>query len=72
MKKIGITIGALILLAAGGFGWWVFSRPDRGTTGAVSTGFRWLGPNDKIVVTASTTPKFKGSPATSPGRRPAG
>jgi len=27
MKKIGITIGALILLAAGGFGWWVFSRP---------------------------------------------
>ena len=50
MKKIGITIVAVVLFAAGSFGWWFFSRPDRGTTGSVSTNFRWLGPNDKIVV----------------------
>ena len=60
MKKIGITIGALILLVAGGFGWWVVSRPERGTTGSVSTNFRWLGPNDKIVVDGFDDPKVKG------------
>ena len=60
MKKIGITIGALILLVAGGFGWWVFSRPERGTTGSVSTHFRWLGPNDKIVVDGFDDPKVQG------------
>jgi CreA protein len=60
MKKIGITIGALILLVAGGFGWWVVSRPERGTTGSVSTNFRWLGPNDKIVVDGFDDPKVQG------------
>ena len=60
MKKIGITIGAVILLVAGAFGWWVVSRPDRGTTGSVSTNFRWLGPNDKIVVDGFDDPKVQG------------
>ena len=36
------------------------SRPDRGTTGEVSTNFRWLGPNDKIVVDGFDDPKVEG------------
>ncbi|MFH1059044.1 MAG: CreA family protein [Pseudomonadota bacterium] len=42
------------------FGWWLGSRPERGTTGAVSTKFRWLGPNDKIVVDGFDDPKVQG------------
>ncbi len=42
------------------FGWWVLSRPQRGTTGSVSTHFRWLGPNDKIVVDGFDDPKVQG------------
>jgi CreA protein len=60
MKKTAFIIGALFLLVAVGFGWWVFSRPDRGTTGSVSTNFRWLGPNDKIVVDGFDDPKVQG------------
>ena len=60
MKKIGIIIGVVMVLLGGGFGWWVFSRPERGTTGEVSTNFRWLGPNDKIVVDAFDDPKVRG------------
>jgi CreA protein len=60
MKKIGIFIGVVVVLVAGGFAWWVFSRPERGTTGEVSTNFRWLGPNDKIVVDAFDDPKVRG------------
>jgi CreA protein len=60
MKKIGITIFAVVLLVAGSLGWWFFSRPDRGTTGSVSTNFRWIGPNDKIVVDGFDDPKVQG------------
>ena len=60
MKKMGFVLGAVMVLIAGGFGWWVFSRPERGTTGEVSTNFRWLGPNDKIVVDAFDDPKVRG------------
>ena len=60
MKKIGITIFAVVLLVVGSVGWWFFSRPDRGTTGSVSTNFRWLGPNDKIVVDGFDDPKVQG------------
>ena len=60
MKKIAIAAGAGILLVIGLFGWWVFSRPERGTTGSVSTNFRWLGPNDKIVVDGFDDPKVQG------------
>ena len=42
------------------FGLWVLSRPERGTTGSVSTHFRWLGPNDKIVVDGFDDPKVQG------------
>jgi CreA protein len=60
MRKFGIAVVALVFFAAGGFGWWLFSRPDRGTTGSVSTNFRWLGPNDKIVVDGFDDPKVQG------------
>ena len=39
---------------------WIFIRPDRGSTGSVSTQFRWLGPNDKIVVDGFDDPKVQG------------
>ena len=42
------------------FGWWFSSRPERGTTGSVSTQFRWLGPNDKIVIDGFDDPKVQG------------
>jgi CreA protein len=60
MKTIGSILGALVLLAVVGAGWWFFTRPERGTTGVVSTNFRWLGPNDKIVVDGFDDPKVKG------------
>lgn len=60
MKKIGIGFVLVVLAAIIGFGWWFFSRPERGTTGSVSTNFRWLGPNDKIVVDGFDDPKVQG------------
>ena len=60
MKKIGIILGGAILLVIVLSGWWVFSRPERGTTGSVSTHFRFLGPNDKIVIDGFNDPKVQG------------
>ena len=60
MKKIGMYLGGGILLVVVLSGWWLFSRPERGTTGAVSTQFRWLGPNDKIVIDGFDDPKVQG------------
>jgi CreA protein len=60
VKKIGIIVGVVIALVIVLFGWWVLSRPERGTTGSVSTHFRWLGPNDKIVVDGFDDPKVQG------------
>jgi CreA protein len=60
MKKIGIIIGAGILLVIMIFGWWVFSRPERGATGSVSTKFRWLRTDDKIVIDGFDDPKVQG------------
>jgi CreA protein len=60
MKKIGLILGASALAFLLIFAWWVVSRPDRGTTGEVSTKFRFLGPNDKIVVDGFDDPKVKG------------
>jgi CreA protein len=42
------------------FGWGVFSRPEQGTTGSVSTKFLRLGPNDKIAIDGFDDPKFQG------------
>ena len=60
MKKVVIIFSAVILLGIALFGWWLVSRPERGTTGSVSTQFRWLGPNDKIVVDGFDDPKVQG------------
>jgi CreA protein len=50
----------LVVLIAVLFSVWVISRPDRGTTGAVNTKLRLLGPNDKIVVDGFDDPKVEG------------
>ncbi len=60
MKKLLTIVVAVVLVVVLGFGWWIFSRPDRGTSGSVSTRFRWLGPNDKIVVDGFDDPKVRG------------
>ena len=60
MKRFGMILGGVILLVMVLFGWWIFSRPERGTTGSVSTHFRWLGPNDKIVIDSFNDPKVQG------------
>jgi CreA protein len=60
MRRFGIITGAVVLLIFVIFGWWIFGRPERGTTGSVSTKFRLLGPNDKIVVDGFDDPKVEG------------
>ena len=60
MKKVLIIIGTGILMVIVFFGWWLYSRPERGTTGSMSTQFRWIGPNDKIVVDGFDDPKVQG------------
>jgi CreA protein len=60
MRKIaqiaGISAGVLVLALA----LWIWSRPERGTTGQVSTRFRLLGPNDRIAVDGFDDPKVQG------------
>ena len=60
MRKLGLILGAGVLLLLVLFGVWIFDRPERGTTGSVSTRFRLFGPNDKIVVDAFDDPKVEG------------
>ena len=60
MRRFGIITGVFVLLISVLFGWWIFGRPERGTTGSVSTKFRLLGPNDKIVVDGFDDPKVEG------------
>jgi CreA protein len=60
LRRLGLIVfmsaGLIVIL----LGVWVFSRPERGTTGSVSTKFRLLGPNDKIVVDGFDDPKVEG------------
>ncbi|MCB2185001.1 MAG: CreA family protein [Deltaproteobacteria bacterium] len=60
MKKFFGILGLCLIAVAVFGGWWLFGRPDRGSTGSVSTNFRWLGPNDKIVVDGFDDPKVSG------------
>jgi CreA protein len=55
--KILLGIGALLIAIVIV---WIWSRPERGTTGQVSTNFRWLGPNDRIDVDGFDDPKVQG------------
>jgi CreA protein len=60
MRKITqvVAIGAVLLVLA--LALWIWSRPERGTTGQVSTRFRLLGPNDRIAVDGFDDPKVQG------------
>jgi CreA protein len=60
VKKVGAILGVGALLVVLGFIGWIWSRPERGATGQVSTRFRWLGPNDRIVVDGFDDPKVQG------------
>lgn len=60
MRKLGIILGVGALLIVGVAGLKVFERPERGAAGSVSTRFRLLGPNDKIVVDGFDDPKVEG------------
>jgi CreA protein len=60
MRKLGLILGAGGLVIVVLLGLWIFSRPERGTTGSVATKFRLFGPNDKIVVDGFDDPKVEG------------
>jgi len=60
VKQLGAIAGMLVLALLLAFAVWLWSRPERGTTGQVSTRFRWLGPNDRIAVDGFDDPKVKG------------
>jgi CreA protein len=60
MRRVAAIAGACVLLVVFAFAVWIWSRPERGTTGQVSTRFRWLGPNDRIVVDGFDDPKVRG------------
>lgn len=60
MRKFASAVGIILLLVILVFAVWLWIRPGRGTTGEVSTHFRWLGPNDKIVVDGFDDPKVRG------------
>jgi CreA protein len=58
--KVKVIGGVVLLLVLAGIGWWLFGGQPRGQLGSVSTGFRWLGPNDKIVIDGFDDPKVEG------------
>src|SRR5262249_17822087 len=60
MRKVVLTAGVIFLLLVLVFAIWLWLRPGRGTTGEVSTHFRWLGPNDRIDVDGFDDPKVHG------------
>jgi CreA protein len=60
MKRVLIIIGVVLLVFVVLFTWWIASRPERGATGSISTKFRWIGPNDSIVVDGFNDPKVQG------------
>lgn len=57
LRYILVAVGILILI---GLGWWLFGGSPRGDLGSVSTNFRWLGPNDRIVVDGFDDPDVEG------------
>ena len=60
MRRVASIAGVIVLLLVLLFAAWLWLRPSRGTTGEVSTNFRWLGPNDTIKVDGFDDPKVKG------------
>jgi CreA protein len=53
---VALCVGLLVLILAA----WIWSRPQRGTTGQISTHFRLLGPDDRIAVDGFDDPKVQG------------
>ena len=60
MRRLGLILGTVVVLVVVLLSVWIISPPERGTTGAVSTKFRLLGPNDKIVIDGFDDPKVDG------------
>src|SRR4029077_19028925 len=60
VRRLGLILGTAFVLVVILFSVWIISRPERGTTGAVSTKFRLLGPNDKSVIDGFEDPKVDG------------
>jgi CreA protein len=60
MGKVFVAIGVVAVVLLIGAVAWVWTRPDRGETGQVSTRWRLIGPNDRIVVDGFDDPKVKG------------
>jgi CreA protein len=60
VRRLGLILGAVVVLVVVLASLWIITRPERGTTGSVSTTFRFLGPNDKIVVDGFDDPKVDG------------
>ncbi len=60
MRKFAAVVGTLAVVLVLALALWIWSRPQRGTTGEVSTRFRWLGPNDRIAVDGFDDPKVQG------------
>jgi len=60
MRKLGLILGAGLLLVVVLCGARIFTRPERGTTGSVNTKFRLFGSDDKIVVDGFDDPKVEG------------
>jgi CreA protein len=56
-KVLAVFVAGLVL---GGIALWFFADRPRGDIGAVSTNFRWLGPNDKVVVDGFDDPDIGG------------
>jgi CreA protein len=60
MRKIAAVVGICAAMLVVALAVWIWSRPQRGTTGEVSTRFRFLGPNDRIAVDGFDDPKVQG------------
>ena len=63
MKRFAGYVVALFALIVIALIIWVWTRPERGTTGTVSTRFHLLGPNDKIAVDGFDRMQIKGGSA---------
>ena len=61
MKQVKTILGGVIIICVAILAIWLFGRrTERGTTGAVSTNFRFIGPDDKIVIDGFDDPKVQG------------
>src|SRR5262249_2531528 len=60
MRRVLSIAGVLVLLAVLALALFIWVRSGRGGTGEVSPHFRWLGPNDRIVVDGFDDPKVPG------------